>query len=65
MHQMHFNIPYMFDCRAYPVVHLLLLKSSMLGPIKFLNHLIRIPGELDGFNNLKSDYISVSLYLSQ
>ena len=29
---MHGNIAYLFDFWAYLVVHLLLLKSSMLGP---------------------------------
>ena len=29
MQHMHGNIPYMFDCQAHLVVHLLLLKSSM------------------------------------
>ena len=29
---MHGNIPFIFDCWAYPVVHLLLLKSSTAVP---------------------------------
>ena len=29
MQHMHGNIPYMFNCWAYPVVHLLLQQSSM------------------------------------
>ena len=32
---MHGNIPYMFDCWADPVVHLLLLKSSMAEAIGY------------------------------
>ena len=33
MQYMHANIPYMFDCWTDPVVHLLLLKSSMVEQI--------------------------------
>ena len=32
---MHGNIPYLFDFWADPIVHLLLLKSSMVKPIQF------------------------------
>ena len=34
MEHMYGNIPYMFDCWADPVVHLFLLKSSMVVPYR-------------------------------
>ena len=38
----HGGIPYIFDCWADPVVHLLLLKSSRTHPIECLSCLIPI-----------------------